>query len=70
MKSLLARLGHWLVLRCDPPKAPIRDRFRLVFEEGGDARRAIEALQSVKMLGHFEFQQDGQCRGRYPEEIN
>lgn len=73
MRAFLARLGHWLVQRYDPqPDAPQvlpaeAAPFMLVFREGGDVRRAIEALKNLPWLSEWEFVHNGECRGRYPE---
>ncbi len=73
MKRLLARFGHWLVNRYDPPAPqlvlpayePLAERWRIVFTEGGDMRRAWESLTGLR--GKAQFMDGADCRGQKPE---
>lgn len=74
MKRQLARLGHWLVNRYDPPRpstVPHRFFVGVSFYDGpagGDARRAWEreVAKPAPSVGTLEFWDGDDCRGRYP----
>jgi hypothetical protein len=72
VSKLLARFGHWLVQRYDPPSPPepeqtyepLAERWRLVFAEGGDMRRTWESLGELR--GKAQFMDGADCRGEKP----
>lgn len=79
MSKALARLGRWLVQRCDVVHAPalVTSSARYYVGvtmydglAGGDARKVWEreVAKPAPTVGTLEFWDGTECRGRYPSE--